>query len=280
MTALNHEDDGAGPPWNALVSGGIDGRTGGGPITATAIHAGHVIRPDLAAHLAIDDEDRRREEDPLTDYFLSLADNLVRVNRSRFECDMNRARDKSISNDPEDTWGLTIWKDDLPDAMQETSRELHDQFYGEMRAMFDALLERHERIVVFDLHSYNHRRDGADAAPAPVRENPDIDIGATTLDKAVYGDLLNAVTAELRGTAIKGQPLEVHENVRYPDGGNFPEWLCETYGKRACVMTLEYKKIFMDEWTGTLDIGAAQDLRTGMMAAMDVARRELARIAG
>ncbi|MGB3738892.1 MAG: N-formylglutamate amidohydrolase [Pontixanthobacter sp.] len=270
MTAQNH-DDAAGPPWNALV--------GGGPITATAIHAGHVIRPDLAAHLAIGDEDRRREEDPLTDYFLSLADNLVRVNRSRFECDMNRARAKAISNDPADTWGLTIWKDDLPAAMQEQSRELHDRFYAEMRAMFDALLEQHERIVVFDLHSYNHRRDGADADPAPAKDNPDIDIGATTLDKAVYGGLLDKVVEELRGTKINGQPLEVHENVRYPDGGNFPEWLCETYGRRACVMTLEHKKIFMDEWTGTLDIGAAQDLRTGMMAAMDIARRELARIA-
>ena len=270
---MNHENtihDAAGPAWNAIVSGG--------PVTATAIHAGHVIRSDLAAHLAIGDEDRRREEDPLTDYFLSLADNLVRVNRSRFECDMNRSRDKAISNDPEDTWGLTIWRDDLPEQLQEASRKLHDRFYAAMRQMFDTLLEKHERIVVFDLHSYNHRRDGADAPAAPTQDNPDIDIGATTLDKGVYGKLLTAVADELRNTSIDGQKLVVDENVRYPDGGNFPEWLCEIYGKRACVITLEYKKIFMDEWTGTLDIGAAQELRSGMMAAMQAARRELARI--
>ena len=51
-----------------------------------------------------------------------------------------------------------------------------------------------------------------------------------------------------------------------------------TYGKRTCVITLEYKKIFMDEWTGTLDIGAAQDLRTGLMHALGVARTELAKL--
>ena len=63
----SHND---GPPWNII--------TNGGPVVATAIHAGHVVRDELAPYLAIDPEDRRREEDPLTDYFLSLSDNLVR----------------------------------------------------------------------------------------------------------------------------------------------------------------------------------------------------------
>lgn len=266
---MNANSDG--PPWNAIV--------GDGPITATAIHAGHVVRSDLKRHLAISDEDRRREEDPLTDYFLSLADNLVRVNRSRFECDMNRPRDRAISDDPDDTWGLTIWKDDLPESMKDTSRALHDRFYSEMRRMFDAQIERHGRIAVFDLHSYNHRRDGPDAEPAPVADNPDVDIGATTLNKEVFGDLLNAVTNALQTIPVNGQKLHVAENVRYPDGGNFPEWLAKIYGDKACVITLEYKKIFMDEWTGTLNIGAAQDMRSGMMDVMRVAREELARIA-
>ncbi len=272
MTFDNAQFDPDGPVWNTI--------SGGGPITATAIHAGHVMRADLRAHLAIGDDDRRREEDPLTDYFLPLADNLVRVNRSRFECDMNRPREKAISNDPEDTWGLTIWKDNLPRSAMEASRELHDRFYAAMRTMFDGLLERHERILVFDLHSYNHMRDGPAAEPAAAKDNPDIDIGATTLDKNMFGGVLDAVTGALRNVPMNGRTLQVAENVRYPDGGNFPEWLCEIYGSRACVMTLEYKKIFMDEWSGAVDIGAAQDLRTGMMHAVQAARRELANAAG
>ena len=134
------------------------------------------------------------------------------------------------------------------------------------------------QLLVLDLHSYNHRRDGAGAEAAPVEENPDIDIGATTLDRGVFGDLLGRFTEELGRHTMRGNALQIGENVRYPDGGNFPEWLFETYGKRTCVITLEYKKIFMDEWTGTLDIGAAQDLRTGLMHALGVARTELAKL--
>ncbi len=267
MSTKHNLPDGDGAPWNCIV--------GGGPVVATAIHAGHVIRKELEPSLAIEAEDRRREEDPLTDYFLSLSDNLVRVNRSRFECDMNRPREKCISDDPDDTWGLKIWRDDLSGEQKETSRQLHDRFYGEMRSLFDGLLEKHGRLLVLDIHSYNHRRDGPAAEPADERENPDIDIGATTLDKSVFGELLNVFTGELAKSPVRGRLPTVGENIRYPDGGNFPEWLFDVYGKRACVMTLEYKKIFMDEWTGALDIGAVQDLRTGLMHALRAARREL-----
>ncbi|MGB3712133.1 MAG: N-formylglutamate amidohydrolase [Erythrobacter sp.] len=259
-----------GPAWNTIVSGG--------PVVATAIHAGHVVRPDLETHLAIDPDGRRREEDPLTDYFLTLADNAVRVNRSRFECDMNRSRERCISDDPEDTWGLQIWKDHLPEEVKEKSRTQHDEFYAEMRAMMDGLLDRHRHVLVLDLHSYNHMRDGPDAAPAPAKDNPDIDIGATTLDKGVFSDVLSALSVGLSRVPVKGRRPEIGENIRYPDGGNFPEWLHEIYPDRACVVTLEYKKVFMDEWTGSLDIGAAQDLRTGLMHALGAAREQLDRL--
>ncbi|MEE4201330.1 N-formylglutamate amidohydrolase [Erythrobacter sp.] len=272
MHIIEDQFEAAGPAWNTVISGG--------PVTATAIHAGHIVRSELEPHLAIDEEGRRREEDPLTDFFLNLADNVVRVNRSRFECDVNRPRDKCISDDPEDTWGLKIWKDDLPDLLKENSRKLHDRFYTEMRAMFDDLLEQHKHILVLDLHSYNHMRDGPDAPPAPEKDNPDIDIGATTLDKGVFGDVLSALSNGLTRVPVRGRKPQVAENIRYPDGGNFPEWLHEIYPDRACVITLEYKKIFMNEWTGTLDIGAVQDLRTGLMHALGAAREQLARLEG
>lgn len=245
---------------------------------ATAIHAGHVVREDLQPYLAIEPEGRRREEDPVTDYFLTLCDNLVRVNRSRFECDLNRPRDGCISSDPADTWDLKIWQDNLPPEKKKESRQLHDRFYGEIRDLVDGLLERHKSIIVLDVHSYNHMRDGADGDPAPIEDNPDIDIGATTLDKSIFGNLLHAFTSELAKHPVRGAAVKVGENVRYADGGNFPEWLHEVYGERACVITLEYKKIFMDEWTGSLDIGAVQDLRFGLMHAVAAAKAELAKL--
>ena len=36
------------------------------PLVATAIHAGHEIRREVAEHLALSESDRLREEDPFT----------------------------------------------------------------------------------------------------------------------------------------------------------------------------------------------------------------------
>ena len=42
------------------------------------------------------------------------------------------------------------------------------------------------------------------------------------------------------------------------------------------MITLEYKKVFMDEWGRSADILALQDLREGFLAAVDEARDWLA----
>ena len=67
-----------------------------GQFVATAIHNGHDVRPDLAAELALPEPDRLREEDPFTDRIGALIPSRVVVNRSRFEVDLNRARDEAI----------------------------------------------------------------------------------------------------------------------------------------------------------------------------------------
>ena len=43
-------------------------KKGNGPLIATAIHDGHVIRPDLLDILGISESDRLREEDPFTGF--------------------------------------------------------------------------------------------------------------------------------------------------------------------------------------------------------------------
>jgi len=256
--------NGATPPWDFCVQPG--------PVITTAIHAGHVIRSEMLPWVAIEDRHRLREEDPLTDYFLAVGDSMLRANRSRFEVDLNRPREKSISTDPEDQWGLKIWKSDLPTDQIEKSRRLHDQFYAMMRDHCDAMIARFGRILLLDIHSYNHRRDGPDADPAPAPENPDIDLGATTMNHRIYGDLLERLAQDLRSVPVCGRRPHVGVNVRWEDGGNFPEWLHRIYGDDACVITLEYKKIFMDEWTGQANILALQHLREGLAKAVSGAR--------
>jgi N-formylglutamate deformylase len=36
-------------------------------------------------------------------------------------------------------------------------------------------------------------------------------------------------------------------------GGHFPRWIHATFPGQACALAVEFKKTFMDEWTGELD---------------------------
>ncbi|WP_416878691.1 N-formylglutamate amidohydrolase [Litorimonas sp.] len=252
------------PPWDFLRQPG--------QVLTTAIHAGHSIRPEILPWLEIDPEDRLREEDPMTDYFLGVGDSTVRGNRSRFEFDLNRPQEKAISTDPKDQWGLTVWNESLPEEQIEKSKRLHDKFYQMIQSHCDVMIARFGRIFVLDIHSYNHRRDGPEADAAPLQDNPDIDLGATTMNHDIYGDLLARFGKTLQSVPVCGRSPSVAVNKRWEDGGNFPEWLHSLYGDAACVITLEYKKSFMDEWTGQVDILALQHLRDGLARAVQVAR--------
>lgn len=256
-----------GPPWDVIAQPG--------PVLVTAIHAGHTIRASLRPWLAIGEQDRLREEDPLTDFFLGAGDTIVRANRSRFEFDLNRPAERAVAVDPKDSWGLQIWRPDLPRQEIDASLELHERFYALITQQVEAMIAEHGQILVLDIHSYNHRRNGPEGEPDLQSDSPDIDLGATTLNKAVHGDLLDAFAQGLRSRPVRGQSPDVRVNVRWPDGGNFPEWLHATYGDAACVITLEYKKIFMDEWGESADILALQDLREGFHAGVTQARQWL-----
>ena len=48
------------------------------------------------------------------------------------------------------------------------------------------------------------------------------------------------------------------------------------WGARVCTISPEYKKIFMDEWTGQADIAALHALRNGLQAAVDAVRPDFA----
>jgi N-formylglutamate deformylase len=259
-------------PWDLLVQPG--------PVMVTAIHAGHTIRPSLHPWLEIGNQERLREEDPLTDFFLPVGDTVFRANRSRFEFDLNRPAEKAVTVDPDDTWGLRIWNPDLPQEEIDASLRLHQRFYDLMAERVEAMIAEHGRILVLDIHSYNHRRNGADGTADPQSGSPDIDLGATTLDPDVYGGLLEQFAQGLRSRPVRGKSPDVRVNVRWEDGGNFPEWLHARYGDAACVITLEYKKIFMDEWGHEADILALQDLREGFHAGVAKARDWLAASSG
>ncbi|WP_344802974.1 N-formylglutamate amidohydrolase [Allohahella marinimesophila] len=247
----------------------------GGPVLATAVHAGHAMREELRPYLEADEAELRREEDPLTDIWASAAPDHFLCRTSRFEVDLNRSRDMALATNPEHTWGKRIWRESPPQAMIERSLAQHDRFYGLMSDWIKSLITTHGKILLLDIHSYNHRRDGEYAPPASSSSNPDIDLGLTELNHDRYGSLIDVFSEALAQVPCQGRRPDVRGNVRYPDGGHWPEWVFAEFGDDVCTVTLEYKKFYMDEWTGHAYLPVVEDLRSGLAHAIEAATREL-----
>jgi len=234
------------------------------PVVATSIHAGHDLRPTVDSRTALDDATRLREEDPFTDYLTSVGGSRVVVHRSRFEVDLNRPRDAAVYQTPEDAWQLELWREPLPAEEIERSRDLYDEFYSEFGRRLDVLAD-HGPFVVLDLHSYNHRRDGADGPAAPEATNPEVNVGTGALDRERWSRVVDRFLAALAAQTARGHRLDVRENVRFR-GGELCRWVNRRYEGRGCALAIEFKKVFMDEWTGEVDERHLEDLRGALAA--------------
>lgn len=231
-------------PWRFAV--------GEGPLLAVAVHHGHAVRSDAAEFLALTPRERLREEDPYTGRWTAIAPSRIVVQRSRFEVDLNRPREKAVYLDPVDSWGLAVWKEPLPPAVLSRSLANYDRFYRTLDRAIRGLVRRHGRVVVLDLHSYNYRRAGPDRPPEDPAANPDINIGTGTMDRPRWARIVDRALADLGRVDVLGRKLDVRENVRF-FGGHVPRWVHETFPDVACALAIEVKKFFMDEWTGELD---------------------------
>jgi N-formylglutamate deformylase len=225
---------------------------GEGPIIAAAIHSGHEIREELEILFNLDDDERLREEDPYTDLMARALPSRILVNQSRFEVDMNREREKAVYLARDDAWGLDVWKDPLGSDVVSRSLAVYDVFYSEVRKYLSQIIGKYGYVVIYDLHTYNHRRGGPGSHPAAQRENPDVNLGTGNLNRDLWGPVIEKLAGELRSFDFPGGKLDVRENIKFR-GGHFSRWIRKVFGDRSCAIAIEFKKIFMDEWTGEVN---------------------------
>ncbi len=248
---------------------------GEGPIVATAIHDGHEVRPELLPQMAISEADRLREEDPFTADWVKLAPTQIVGLRSRFEVDLNRSRDQAVYRTPEDAWGLTVWNGVLPEEQAAESLAEYDLFYNALGELYRDLERRHGRFVVFDLHTYNHRRNGPDGPAEDPMGNPQVNVGTGTMrDRDTWASVIDRFISDLAAFPFPGGTLDVRENIRFR-GGNCGRWAHQTFPTAACVLSVEVKKFFMDEWTGVPDNALADAVGVALKSTVPGVLEEL-----
>ena len=226
---------------------------GGGPIVATAIHDGHQLRPEVAAAMKLGGAERLREEDPFTGQAIVDVPTHIIAHRSRFEFDLNRGPVEAVYETSEQSWGLEVWRQPLPAGLADRSLAIHAAYYRMLAGLLDDVAAGHERFVLIDVHSYNHRRGGPDAEATAQEEAPDINIGTFSMPREQWADLLDPLMAAMAGFDFNGRRLDVRENVAFQGRGEQTRFVHERYPGRGCAIALEFKKFFMDEWSGEPD---------------------------
>ena len=250
---------------------------GPGPLVASAIHDGHALRDEVAACIALSEADRQREEDPFTAEWTEVAPTRIVGLRSRFEVDLNRPREKAVYRTPDDAWGLTVWRTPPPPALVSRSLAQYDAFYASMRTVLDEIRREQGSFVVYDLHTYNHRRAGPGGPEAEAAGNPQVNIGTGTMDRARWGPVVDAFMQSLRDHAFPGGRLDVRENVKF-QGGHWSRWIHETFPDTGVSLAIEVKKFFMDEWTGQPDEALVRAIRAALAATVEPVLDRLKRL--
>jgi len=225
--------------------------------------------------MCLADPDRLREEDPFTEHFIADFPTQIIVGTSRFEVDLNRARDAAIYLSPKQSWGLQVWQQPPDQDNVAQSLAFHDAYYDELARVLARLEQRYGHFVLVDVHSYNHRRNGPNAPSTAQTLAPDINIGTSSMDRKRWGSVVDAFTETLRNHTVDGEPLDVRENVSFQGKGEQTRFVHANFPSTGCAIAVEFKKTFMDEWSGDPDWSVIGQLRSALASTIPVLEHAL-----
>ena len=215
-----------------------------------ALHSGSRVRPSLSGVMALTGEERFREEDPYTDRLIRSFPVQLIARDSRFEYDLNWEIEKSIYPAGEKKWGLQVWNRELtPDERDETYTRFLE-FHSILDLAVETVLEEGTPVILFDMHSFCYQRGGRIEWFRD--QMAEINLGTRYINREQFAPLINTFLEGISGMDIESYPLRVVENELFP-GGYLTRKYAATHHRDVLVMAIEYKKIFMDEWTGILD---------------------------
>lgn len=245
----HHLDDDAGP-LTATSSGGavtVD-LIEPSAIIGVAPHHSHRVRPDVLERMVISEPDRLHEEDPYTERFISSTTHRLSPNQSRYEVDVNRPPHLAVYQGPEMAWGAEIWETDPPRELLERSLERWYEFHAVLDRAIRHAIDTYGRAVILDMHSFNYQREGD--VDWRTDGKPVVNLGTQHLQLDDEGRRLKEwFFGQLEDVTVLGEEALVEENSVFT-GGYLNRRLSRTYGEDCLTLSVEFKKVFMDERTG------------------------------
>ncbi|MDG1477490.1 MAG: DUF1704 domain-containing protein [Vicingaceae bacterium] len=208
------------------------------PYICTAIHNGSNIREALSNKIALDDYERWYEEDPHTaDFIASMPITLV-AHDSRYEYELNRKQPVY-----EEAWGKQVWKKPLSKKEIKISAQKHENYYKVTHALIGKLESLFGASLVYDVHSYNHKRWDRDV--------PVFNIGVEKIDNEKYAKYINNWKEELENIKLNGIKVNAEINDVFFGRGYNLEFITKNFNN-TLVLATEISKIYCDEETGEI----------------------------
>ena len=240
------------------------------PFWAFAIHDGQQIDPFIDPYINLKEDERLREEDPFTAVMAELPMNQFIVASSRFQLDLNRKIEDSVYLRPDQAWGLQVWKDSLPENIVTELYLDHKNIYQEIEELIQETIDRHGYFVVYDIHSYNAKRKDA-KEEVDTKSNPQINLGTAYTDPK-WRPLIDQLTAFISKENLYEGPIDIRENIKFK-GGYLSQLISKKFGAYGCVLSFEFRKDFMDEWTGAPDLPRVVSCKQLLMNSIQVLKQ-------
>ena len=84
--------------------------------------------------------------------------------------------------------------------------------------------------------------------------------------------LIDPLIEAMRAFDFNGHRLDVRENIAFQGKGEQTRFIHDRYPGQGCAIALEFKKFFMDEWTGEPDPVELEAMRAFITHIADTAR--------
>ena len=213
-----------------------------GQVVATSIHAGHELRPEIAGAMVLDEASgcARRTRTPTAS---PTACATASCHRSRFEVDLNRPRREAVYRDPEDCWGLDVWRAALAGG---AGRAVPGDVRRVLRRSW---ARRLDAVAAAARSSCSTSTPTTTAATGPTprrrrrRRTPRSTSGTGPLDRDRWAHLVDRFMDELRRPRGSRPPLDVRENVAVPRAATWRGGCTSATPGRAARWRMEFKKI-------------------------------------